>query len=398
MMRCPDEGRWQAWIDGEVDAVEGAVLSAHFRGCADCREAAGRLRELTERQDRALRARLQAVRGGGFDAPSAHRGAWEAVLSRLAAARAETAGAGVATADAGLAAAARAALPGGVKPGPETPAEDPRAGTRRAWRRAWTAAAAAVVLAGVLLVPPVRSAAAGLLSAFRVERLAVVPVGPQTMARIRQALQERGVTTIDLREYGDIEVTGREVRSNPPAEELAQLGFPPLPTRLGDAALVSTHLESRAEVRVALKVAAINRLLARLGSEERLPESADGRTVRVTVPAQLNAIYGSAVAGGARAPITVTMVRAPEVAMPEGIDVDQARRALLSLPFLPYEVRQQLEAIDDWGRTAVVPVPTNRAERVNLDGVEAWLFSPSQDWTVVTWLEDGVITALQGEG
>ncbi|MBX6378843.1 MAG: hypothetical protein IRY95_09905, partial [Clostridia bacterium] len=35
---------------------------------------------------------------------------------------------------------------------------------------------------------------------------------------------------------------------------------------------------------------------------------------------------------------------------------------------------------------------------VNLDGVEAWLFSSSQDWTVVTWLEDGVITALQGEG
>lgn len=370
-MTCPEEGRWQAWLDGELDGVVREGLAAHLTSCPACRRTVAELEGLARQQHRLLGLARQASEAGDRTGADPE-GAWQAFLARLAA----TGGSAV-------------PVPAPVPAVPATPAAAP--GRRRRWLGP-VAAAAALALA--LALPTVRAATAGLFRVFRVEQVQVVPFTPGMEAELRRALQGFGDGHVDLREFGELTVEAAPPERLPAAEAVRRGGFPPLPARLGDVELRDAILRPRMELRMVLRTAAINRLLAQVGSPERVPAELDGRPIRVTVPAELTADYRGP--GGRW--VQVIRLRAPEIVVPEGVDVERARRAVLSLPFLPGELRRALERAADW-RTAVLPVDARwTPERVELGAVEAWVLSPHPGRTMVLWLERGIVTVVDGGG
>lgn len=395
-MTCPKDGIWMAWLDDELDAEQRACLSAHLATCAACRETVRVLEHLLVQQNAAL-ARYRDTLARDNGKPVLPGAAWSEVAARIAEATAGGAGASPGLAAVPPSVAASRNSSGNVAAGSTGRAAGnaPRLrGTRRRW---WTVAAAALVAVSLAL-PPVRSAAAAWLSILRVDRVTVLPWSPALQQQLQQALESRRLTRLDLREYGDIEVHGQPaVRGLSPEEAARRGGFPPLPKQLGDAAVRDVSLRLQGELQLTLHVPAFNRLMAQLGSTERIPASLDGQPIRVTIPAELSAAYIRDDGSGAA---FVEMLRAPEIAVPgSDADVAQVRRALLSLPFLPNEVRRDLEAMDDWRRTLVLPVPASAApEPVDLGGVQGWVWQESGQWSGVVWSDGRVITLLRAPG
>jgi hypothetical protein len=62
---------------------------------------------------------------------------------------------------------------------------------------------------------------------------------------------------------------------------------------------------------------------------------------------------------------------APEVQVPSGIDVEDVAGALVILPLWPEGVKRQLQAVDDWQHTLVVP--GENVEKVTVRGHDAVL-------------------------
>lgn len=383
-----------AWIDDELDPERRDGLSAHLSECAACRETVRALERLCAQQDAAL-ARYRDVLARGNGKPISPVTAWPEVTARIAEATA-----GGAAVSPGI---------GAVGPSPSgsrtaaanVTAAGHAAGNAPRWpraRRRWWSLVAAAAVVVALALPPVRSAAASWLSIFRVDRVTVLPWSPALEQQLQQALEGRGLTRLDLQDYGEIEVHGQPaVRGLSPEEAARRGGFSPLPKQLGDGTVRDVTLRLQGEVQLSLRVPAFNRLLAQMGSTERIPTSLDGQPIRVTIPAELSASYvredGSGVA-------FVDMVRAPEIAVPgSDADVAQVRRALLSLPFLPADLRRNLEAMEDWRRTVVIPVPSSaKPEPVDLGGVQGWAWQEGESFSDVIWSDGRVITLLRVPG
>lgn len=373
MITCPDDGRWQAWLDGELDPDEHGVLQQHLSTCSRCQRSVRRLQDLARWQGELLRPLQHAATAGGTDVTTA----WAALQTHLAAAGvneipAQSAGGGVA-----------------VPAVTHSPA--------RRWR--WALVAAAVAAAATVALPPVQRTAAGLLRILRVNRVELVPFTPAMEAQILRALNGDGTGgTFDLERFGRIEVSAPAGRPLTPDEAQQPGDLPPLPARLGGREMMNAWYRPQVEVRLTPKVAALNELLARLGSPDRLPAALDGQTVRIAIPAQLSAEYGEK--DGAVWPnVTYVMrLRAPTLAVPAGLDVEAVQRALRSLPFLPEPLRRHLEATGDW-RTVPLPVPARlNPQQVEVGGLDVWLVESGPGRSGAMWLEGGVITFLDAEG
>lgn len=83
---------------------------------------------------------------------------------------------------------------------------------------------------------------------------------------------------------------------------------------------------------------------------------------------------------------------APRVEVPDDVDVAQVRAALLSLPFWPEQVRSQLEAVEDWQHTLVIPA--ENVTRVNIRGNSGVLSAEGNSQQLI-WLEGGMLYYLE---
>ncbi|MGE5396918.1 MAG: DUF4367 domain-containing protein, partial [Chitinophagales bacterium] len=72
------------------------------------------------------------------------------------------------------------------------------------------------------------------------------------------------------------------------------------------------------------------------------------------------------------------------------------RDALLSLPFWPDNLKQQLLGIDDWQHTLVLP-DTGDGSAVTVRGQQGMIMSSPSGNTDLVWLEDGVVYNLEGQ-
>jgi hypothetical protein len=382
-MPCPDLGALRASLD---DAAAGtpAPLHDHVHACASCADTVAELQRNAE-------LAAPAIALTAPDAPPSPA-AVQAALTRFEQRRARLAAAPAL-------AAASAAVPDPI------PLPKRRRVARLGARARGVAAglAAALVLAGLLVTPGGRAAAAGFLAQFRSQRFEVVSVDPAQSTQVADVvggLVKTGVFTGDALQdsgLGEPEV----VAGLAEASRIAGFAVPAvdpavLPGGVGhtpERVLVSPAREARITFD---RDRALAYLRAHGRPAAQLPERYDGTQLVVQVPAAVVQQFAGRDGGPA---LLVGKAGTLGLTTEGGASLDELREVVLGLPGLPAETVAQLRSIQDWRTTLPLPVPTDqvRSRPATVHGAEALSFADQTGRLhALLWQRDGHIWGVAG--
>jgi hypothetical protein len=284
---------------------------------------------------------------------------------------------------------------------------------------AFAGAAAVFLVAFALSFEPVRAAAREFLDLFRVQRFAAVKVDPERAA----ALQRTGLDLKGL--IGDqVQVVVKPVEPAPvnsPEAGAVDAGITArLPGTLPDGyALAGAMVGRPGQYRVRLDAEKLRSLAEIAGADEiEVPDHWTGATVDVEMPPVLVTRYERPAADGtAPAPesaYVLVQARAPEIELPEDVDLATLGRLGLRVAGLTAEEALSFSRQIDWRSTLLVPIPMNGASyrEVDVRGRPGLLVAaqaparPAPDgpprraaWhAVLMWSEDGNVYAIHGPG
>ncbi len=384
-----NQGMLRAYLDGQLDSGQVPAIEQHFEGCAACRE------ELA-----ILRGHAARVQDG---------------LNRLPES-AETANTVIAWA--------------AFQKKREDYMESER--NRWTWLQKLSLASGGLAVAAVVLVltvAPVRVWAESLLAIFRVQRVTILEINPA-------AMKNNGLENNQLLN----QAIGRVL-----SDEVTVTQKPQRPQLIADAALASNDagftvrllpdktpssllLESGAAMQMKLNRDRIQSILNEAGrSDLQIPESVDGATVGVRVPAGVMAFYGNCGDVASRmmnppaakhAPSSdetfvphsdatcVGLVELPSPIVSAPQQIDPAQIAQVALQFLGMSANDAANFTQtvDWTSTLVLPVVRGKSkyEQVNVNGNEAALLRPTNpkqsDHFSLMWVDNGIVFALNGTG
>lgn len=347
-----DEGTIQAYIDGEMNAGDAQRLREHIMVCDDCRRL---YNEIMENQ--------------GFADNMFKRFEYIPIkeVSRI----------------------------------------EKRGGFMNMWNRYKKGAIAACLIAAVgisMTLPPVKAAAQEFLQVFRVNRVETVEVTQQDLEEIQNALAEVD-GKLDLKEFGSITASNisGEYKETTIDEAQKLLGFDikeatylPFETKS-----VQSSVMGPGEMRFNLNVDNVNRFVKTLGGDSLLPDELEGKEFIVKFGGQMAISYTDSTdnrSSDARY-ITLSETSLPEIVAPDEVNVDNVRKAVLELPFMPQHLKQQLSGIDDWKETLPVAVSDeDNFRKVDINGNTGYFYKTNDNnYTELFWAEDGILFTLSGQ-
>jgi hypothetical protein len=278
------------------------------------------------------------------------------------------------------------------------------------------AALAALILALIVSIPATRALADQVLNLFRVEQVTVVPIDFTGM----QELTGNGALGKQISELVSSSITmntkpGNPVTASDASDASQKAGFTVrLPQNAtssrisvtGNAAFTFTIDRTKAQA-----------LLTEAGrSDLFLPDSIDGAVISVTVPASVQADYGScpdpstfdsAQRGSMSRQypdcVILSEIPSPTVKAPANVDVAQLAQIGLEFTGMTSDQAAAFTKSVDWTSTLVVPVPINAAtyQQLTVDGVTGTLVQrPADDAPqfVLLWVKNGIVYAIGGLG
>ena len=88
----------------------------------------------------------------------------------------------------------------------------------------------------------------------------------------------------------------------------------------------------------------------------------------------------------------------PALKLPDELDVNAFRAALLALPGLPQDTVAQLQNVKDWERTLIIPVPEDATTKnVTIKGNAGILILDGQGrGSLLIWQDNGIMYAVGG--
>lgn len=361
-MRCKtDLSQLQACLDGELDAFAKIELENHLQQCASCRQKLQQLKETQNLVNEKLTTYLDTLNTTG------NALAWQRLNDTLS-----------------------------------EPVKVPfwKGAKNMFVKRGIAAAAAIVVAAGVSLsFAPVRSAAANFLSIFRVEKMQTVNLSSADLNQIAKAVRQ-GSGMVKLGDLGQFQYmkngTGGKI-SLAQAKEAVDFSLRQPSYLPAGFQLSSIDKAPGGSMSFSLDTTKTNRVIQGLGSTKLLPPQLNGQTFTVDVPAVISLTYGGA------DKFTLSQARTPELTAPGNASVNAIRDALLALPVLPPDLRNQLASINDWQHTFLVPNIDGSSQQVKVDGTQGVFISRPTSLrreTPVTnalvWENSGIVYALTG--
>lgn len=409
-MRCIDEGRLRAYLDGQVTEDERMAFATHLDGCALC---AGRLRALDG--DAHVTAALLAH---WLPTPSASVAPSEERCASVALARFQ----------ATLREEARA-----IELAPRGPfvvlKEQMTAMLTRLTaprlRPALAAVSLVTILAVVLAFSPINSLADQLFKTFRVQQFAAVAVRvpgmtelpqpqqvtPDQQLQLQQMLAALGTPTTDATKDTVAEVADSAAAQAFLAQHGATLQVPgQLPAaysgmtpRYGTAQSTSSTYT--------LNVATAQQYLALANSPELSslpwPAGVSQLTFGLDTPAAVATYYGDGQTNGLGIVQMANLPNAgpgagPALKLPDELDVNAFRAAILALPGLPQDTVAQVKNVQDWDRTLIIPVPQDATTKnVTIDGINGenpglLILDGQGRGSLLLWQDKGTLYAVGG--
>ena len=260
-----------------------------------------------------------------------------------------------------------------------------------AMQRWWVGIAAAAAAGAVLAVPLTRQALAAAMNVFRPRQVAAVPMSQAAMNHIAQVIDQNG--RVALSHYGSVttRVAPRPLSARTPAAMAAAAGLPNIwPAALSGPGL-SLQGTGAGRMVFALKVQAINQLIAMSGGSHLFPASLNG--VPITLVMRPMFMIADATGQGR---YTLDEAGVPSLAVPGRVATAQVASAIASLPFLPANVRATLATMQT-GLSQTVVLPTAAAtRRVTFRGQPALLETSAGGVShSVIWIQNGVFYRFQ---
>ena len=267
-------------------------------------------------------------------------------------------------------------------------------GSGQRWRLGVAVAVVAVLLGSVLATPAGRAVATELLGQFRVQKFALITVAPQDPTANFASLEQLG--TLHVPE--DMQEGGTQATSVAAAAE--QVGFTvQQPLHLPSSLSADPQVHTTAASTVSFTVDRDKALayLAEQGhSDVNVPEALDDSTIHLTISAAVLSVYGD---DAGQVSLVVGQSPSPTVTVSGGATLEQFRSFLLSVPGLPADTIDQLQAIDDWTQTLPIPVPQDASvsRHVTVDGAAGVSVQDAQTrHGVVLWQRDGMVYGVAG--
>ena len=293
--------------------------------------------------------------------------------------------------------------------------------TRPAWKPAWAAIITIFALSAALYLKPVRVWATEFLSLFRVQKITVVRIDPANVKQLEDGLfgqeSERRIEQF-LSDNAHVTKRGEE-RTAQDVNEAARLaGFGiRMPTKLQSPARIEVHPAVDASFEI--DVERLQNILNDADrSDVKIPQSLDGKSIQINIPASVTALFGECPDPKEVKETTGRAIRYAECKMlvqlptpvlvaPPSFDAVQLGTEMLKLFGFTEEQAQSFSKSIDWTTTMVVPLPFDtrmNVVEVDVDGVRGQLFSSryhgkdSLDPYNLIWIRDGNLYSLMGRG
>ncbi len=238
--------------------------------------------------------------------------------------------------------------------------------------RRWAAPLVALVFAVALLAfPPVRAAADQLLQVLRVQTVVFVPITQERMEQLKNLNFDD--KTLFLAEPKVINQPGepQEVATADAASAL--VGFPvEQPANLPSTPTQTVfHVNGRTIAEFQINVASARELLKLTGVDDvTLPDALGAQPINVDMaPAVLTTYSGDGYT------LQLIQGRAPQVNLPEGVDLRQLGRAALRVLGMAPEQADALSNQIDWSSTLLFPFPSDLStvRQVSINGAPGLL-------------------------
>ncbi|WP_186725616.1 anti-sigma factor [Planomicrobium sp. CPCC 101110] len=362
-MTCHDMGVLQAYLDGEVSRDQKKQIMKHLEHCRMCRRNINELQRLHTFCEKTLEAK-----GVEIDSNQA----WVQFENNLQHA------------------------------GNQKLAENHKSKIRTGWstlktrtKRMLISGAAAAAIFSSLAHPQVRVEANEFLSLFRVDQFEVVTLTQNDISEIESFVSENKDGTLDLKGIGQLEMvegTG-EPTYYETKEQAEEAGHSV--SQLGDFDVEGVRVMPESTITFTLNVEKANQLLAQLGSDQQFEALLDGKPFSVSTYEAVHTDYGLE---GRH--VSYMRTKSPEINVPEGVSIEQLRATLLSLPFLPENVKTQLARIENIETT--LPIPYAKTEgsemtEVRVNGFQGFAVE-SGEASYIVWQGNGEIHTIFTEG
>ncbi|WP_077622588.1 DUF4367 domain-containing protein [Sediminibacillus massiliensis] len=253
---------------------------------------------------------------------------------------------------------------------------------------------AAAAIFSSLAIPQVQVGANQLLSLFRVDQFEMVKLTQNDISEIENWVSQNEAGAIDLKGIGKLEMSeaAGEPKSFGTIESAEKAGY--TVPELDEFDVEGVNVIPASTITFTLNVEKANQLLTQLGSKHQFDALLDGKPFSVSTFDVLEAVYMLK-----DQQISYRHTKSPELKVPKGVSVDELRATLLSLPFIPENVKTQLAGIEDIGTTLPIPyveTEQSKVSEVHVGEAQGLVMESEQNSSLV-WQENGDIHMLTSE-
>lgn len=262
-------------------------------------------------------------------------------------------------------------------------------------RRKWAAAAASAAILAVILATPVgNTAMASFLNQFRMQDATVV--NESDLQNIFYQLNEGGTIGETVNKFGAFSSSNGTVEGKLPVGDLQQtLGYSAV-SGTGFEQIKSVWINPSQKITFTLNVDAVNQALLRLGSDQLLPESINGKPVILNIPETVS--YDLSTDNDHWA--NLTQMNTPVVTVDPSIDVKEAVKAVLGFPLLPDHLKSSLQQSRILSGDIPLPlIKGQNSEEITVEGTSVILngneYGRGTQYNA-TWVKNGQLFNFSG--
>ncbi|MEI7026033.1 hypothetical protein [Paenibacillus sp. y28] len=276
------------------------------------------------------------------------------------------------------------------------------AGLRR--QSKWLAGAAAACLIVVTVATPAgNNALAAVLNKFQMKQLTVV--NEDEMRQLFQSVFQDGSREEAVNQYGTFSAASGTFQGSMKKEDIQkQLGRKlVLPKEAADEKQSDLYVSPWQSITLQMNVNEVNATMKKLGATALLPESVDGKPVKVEMKEAVHFNFHSTDEEKQYTHYySLTQMPVPTVTVDPSIPVKEAMEAIVNFPLLPASIKQSLQASSAL-TDGNIPLPVfskSNSEQVSVSGTEVVLTSYSlhasgrSEEFSATWVKEGQLFTL----